>query len=72
MTETPEKWLTRKAAANYLTGRGCAISANTLANKAANNNAGHGPPYHVTGWRTIRYAVSDLDVWLRAVMRRVE
>jgi hypothetical protein len=41
----PKEWLTRRQAANYLTSLGCQISHRTLANLAANNNAGKGPPY---------------------------
>lgn len=70
--EKDGKWLTRKAAADYLTSIGCPISARTLELKGANQNAGKGPPFHRTGWKTLRYNKSDLDAWAFKVTKRVE
>jgi hypothetical protein len=67
--EASEIWLTREEAAAYLRRIGCPISGKTLANYAANGNAGHGPAYRRSGWRTVRYCQSDLDSWVqRAVV----
>jgi len=56
-------WMTRKEAAAYLTSIGCPVSPKTLANRASNSNAGDGPPFVSSGWRSIRYAQADLDLW---------
>ena len=69
---TDSSFLTRKDAARYLTSIGCPISYQTLANLAVNNNAGRGPPFTVTGWRTIYYRREDLDAWAKVRTRRVE
>lgn len=61
-------WLTREEAAAYLGRIGCPISGKTLANYAANGNAGHGPAFVRSGWRTVRYRQSDLESWARASM----
>ena len=70
-----EDLLSRKAAAHYLRKKGCATSATTLANLAANNNEGKGPPYLVyrsRGRRFVSYARADLDAWVEKRIRRVE
>jgi hypothetical protein len=62
----PQKeWLTRRQAANYLTSLGCQISHRTLANLAANNNAGKGPPYTRFRWKHVQYRREDLDAWAK-------
>lgn len=66
------EFLTRKQAALYLTSIGCPISHRTLDNLAANSNAGKGPPFTVTGWRSVWYSRDDLDAWAMQRMRRVE
>ena len=44
-SQKPEKeWLSRKEAATYLEKIGCPVSARALEQRAANNNAGKGPP----------------------------
>lgn len=65
-------WLTRKQAAAYLTQEGFRISVGTLANKAANSNAGHGPPFDRRGWKAVTYNRNDLDAWLAKQTQRVE
>jgi len=67
-----ETWLSRKAAAVYLTRLGCPISTRTLEKMASNDNAGHGPPFVRAGWKAVRYLQSDLDAWAKARMVRVE
>lgn len=62
----------RKEAALYLTSIGYKIEAQTLANLAGNNNAGKGPPFDRTSWRSVRYARGDLDAWARGRTTRVE
>lgn len=66
------EWLSRKQAANYLTAVGCPITAKTLANLAANDNAGKGPSYTRFRWGRVRYLKSDLDVWRERESVRVE
>lgn len=68
---TPDH-MSRKEAAAYLTRSGCRISARTLEQMAANNNAGKGPPFSRHGWRTISYAKIDLDGWREKRVERVE
>ena len=60
-----KKWLSRKEAATFLTGIGCAISSRTLDKLAAHNNALKGPPFIKSGWRTVRYERSDLEEWAK-------
>jgi hypothetical protein len=56
-------WLSRKEAAIYLSSIGCRISPRTLANLAANNNAGKGPPFKRFRWKLVQYRRLDLDTW---------
>ncbi len=65
-------WLSRKEAAAYLTKHGYPISAGALANRAANNNKGKGPPFQRSGWKTVRYHRDDLDAWRKSATQRVE
>ena len=67
--------LSRKQAAHYLRKKGCATSATTLANLAANANQGKGPPflvYRSKGRRFVSYKIVDLDAWAEKRIRRVE
>jgi len=66
------EWLTRKQASLYLTSIGCPLSPQTLANRAANNNKGNGPPYSRIGWNIVRYKRSDLDAWAAKNIDRIE
>lgn len=66
-----DKYLTRKEASAYLASIGCPVAVNTLANMAANHNAGDGPPFVAIGWRTLRYLQSDLDAWAKRRTRRI-
>lgn len=66
-----DQWLSRKEAARFLCSIGCPVTWTSLAHKAANQNAGGGPPYTVTGHRTIRYLVADLRAWAAKAARRV-
>ncbi len=72
MDQNENEWLTRKEAAKYLTGLGYPIAAGTLENLACNNNAGGGPSYRRTGWRTVRYHTRDLEKWAGARVIKVE
>lgn len=64
--------LTRKAASAYLEKLGCPVAPRTLSNLAANDNAGKGPPFYRFRWKSIRYKRSDLDLWVRKEIKRVE
>ena len=66
------EWMTRKEAAVFLTKLGCPVSPGTLRNMARKNNQGHGPAFHRSGWRTVRYKTSDLRVWAENKVERVE
>lgn len=69
----PDDYLTRKEAAKYLRGQGVKVAPKTLANLAANNNAGKGPSYIITGWNSVLYHKADLDLWAtKRKPRRVE
>lgn len=69
---TPEEtWLSRRAAALYLTRIGCPVSPRTLEKMASKNNAGKGPPYVRAGWKAVRYRQADLDAWAKKRMVRV-
>lgn len=68
----PQKdWLSRKEAANYLTSKGCRITAKTLANMASNNNALKGPAFTRTSWKGVQYLRIDLDRWFDARAQRI-
>jgi len=66
------EWLNRKQAANYLTSRGCPISADHLAALAMNNNAGKGPAYTRFRWRSVSYLKDDLEAWIKRESVRIE
>ena len=67
-----ETWLSRKAAAIYLTKIGCPITHRTLEKVASSNNSGKGPPYTRAGWKAVRYLQSDLDTWAKRRMVRID
>ena len=56
-------WLNRKEAACFLRHLGLPIEHKTLANLAAKENAGRGPPYTKFSWNAVRYMVKDLRAW---------
>lgn len=58
-----EVWLTRKAAAIYLTRLGVPMRHEYLAKLASPENEGKGPKFTRPFWRTVRYAKSDLDAY---------
>ena len=60
MQATQQKFLTRPAAANHLTGIGIPTSKNTLQKWAT---VGGGPVYKIFGNRAL-YQVADLDTWV--------
>lgn len=64
-------WLTRAEAAEYLTGIGCPIKERTLQKMAEDENAGGGPPFTRSGWRTVRYEQADLDTWANKRKRKI-
>lgn len=74
MSEAPGDWLTRKDASAYLGKIGLPMAPHTLANRAANNNRGKGPPFHRLrgGWNCVWYKRSDLDAWAKRELVRVE
>jgi hypothetical protein len=67
-----DPWLSRQGAADYLAQLGVPISFRSLEKMAMHNNSGHGPPFFRFGWKTVRYKQSDLDVWAKKRMVRVE
>jgi hypothetical protein len=67
-----ETWLSRKAAAMYLTRLGCPITHRTLEKMASNSNAGGGPPFTRAGWKAVRYNQVDLDKWAKKRMVRID
>jgi hypothetical protein len=67
---TDPVWLTRKAASLYLRKLGVPVAAQTLAIMAIHNNSGGGPPFTRSGWKTVRYLTTDLDVWAKQRIRR--
>lgn len=69
---TTERSLTRKGAANFLTKLGFPISAKTLRNMASNANAGGGPAFYKTDWRSVYYRQDDLIAWVADKVKRIE
>jgi hypothetical protein len=65
-------WLCTKEASSYLKTIGCFISPKTLANLRNNNNAGKGPTFSRTRWKTVRYLKADLQAWAAQNVERVE
>ena len=65
-------WFRSKEASAYLATLGCFVSHRTLDNMRAKNNAGGGPSFIRTGWSTIRYHKTDLDLWAKKQTVRVE
>lgn len=60
-----EVWLTRKAAAIYLSRLGVAMKHEYLAKLALPENKGKGPKYLKSGWRTVRYSKTELDAFAK-------
>jgi hypothetical protein len=58
-----KSYVTRRGAAEYCTGRGLPMTAQTLARIAA--TSGDGPVYARWGNRAV-YALADLDAWIGA------
>lgn len=67
-----KEWLSRKEAAVYLTEKGSPTTPRALEKMASNNNAGRGPAYNRTRWKTVRYHRDDLDAWRERETKRVE
>ena len=65
---TTDRFLSRREAAEYLTGRGLRTAAQTLARLAATSTSG--PAYRIWGSRTV-YAAADLDAWAEARVSKV-
>ena len=70
--QTDADKLSRKEAAAYLESLGVKLAPGTLANMAANNNAGGGPPFTQQRWNRVWYRRGDLDAWAATQLRRVE
>jgi hypothetical protein len=66
-----KEWLTRKECAEFLTLLGCKISAGTLSNLAANNNARKGPAFHRTRWSRVAYKTLDVEAWAKTQTVRI-
>lgn len=60
---TTERFLTRREAAEYLSGRGLRTAAQTLARLAATTTSG--PAYRIWGSSAV-YTQADLDAWCEA------
>lgn len=63
--------LSRKEAAAYLTSIGCPISAKTLSNLGADDNARRGPPFTRVLNRRVWYSREDLTAWAKGQTVRV-
>lgn len=66
------EYLDRKECAIYLSDKGFKISAKTLANIAANRNAGDGPPFHRVRWTRVFYKRTEVDAWAAERTEKVE
>lgn len=66
-----DRLLSRKEAAKYLQDRGCSVSYGHLVNLGAKDNAAGGPAYYKDGARAV-YSVTDLELWRRNRLRRIE
>lgn len=64
-----EVWLSRKAAAIYLTRLGVPMTHEYLSKLALAENAGKGPKFLKSGWKTVRYSKTELDAFIK---RKVE
>lgn len=64
-----EVWFTRKGAALYLTSLGCAITHGYLSKLALPENQGKGPIFIRSGWKTVRYAKTELDAFAKRKIR---
>jgi hypothetical protein len=73
MAETRDgfQYLSRKEASALLAKMGFPLAPQTLANLAANNNAGKGPPFVRFGENICRYRKDDIEAWVRSKMRRI-
>jgi hypothetical protein len=71
MNALVEPPLSRKDAASYLTSIGCPISPKTLANLAAEDNAGGGPPFTRVRQKRVWYSREDLATWAKGQFERV-
>lgn len=56
-------FLSRKEASSYLAKIGCPLSVQTLANLAANQNAGRGPAFLRIRSKIVRYERAVLEKW---------
>ena len=65
-------FLSRKEASAYLAKIGCPLSVQTLANLAANQNAGKGPPFLRIRKKIVRYKKTSLDAWAYEHTTRVD
>lgn len=64
-------YLTRGQTAEYLRAQGMRCSERHLANLAANNNAGNGPPYYRTRWTKVFYSREEVAKWWLEQVERV-
>jgi hypothetical protein len=65
------EYLDRKECARYLSELGINIAPKTLANLAANSNAGNGPPFVRTRWSRIYYNRADVKRWADKQTERI-
>lgn len=61
-----QDWLSTKEASKYLETLGCFVSYRTLENLRNRGNAGKGPSYTRSLWKTVRYQRGDLATWAAA------
>jgi hypothetical protein len=60
-----QEYLTRGECAEFLKAQGLRMSDRHLANLAANNNAGGGPPFYRTRWSKVFYNRLEVIEWLK-------
>lgn len=68
--QKPDRWLSRKEAAAFLTSINCPVTPQTLAMYAANDGR-RGPPYMKILDRAVRYKEQDLRDWAAKHTRRI-
>lgn len=66
-----QEYLTRGECAEFLRLQGMRVSERHLANLAANNNAGEGPPFYRTRWTKVFYSREEVVTWLQAHTVRI-
>ncbi len=60
-----KEFLNRKDCSRYLECLGLKLAPKTLANLAANNNGGDGPPFVRTRWSKVFYNRAEVEAWAK-------